>query len=363
MEQGNQSINSLPFDGSISVTTIIIIVVGPNRYIVWANAYGPLYNFYGLSFLIYPALPRIIGTILYLIVSWKILKEIQAHGSLSKTTRFWLYLGIFGNLFSFVLVAVIGSNEVYVAFFICAAILALKRGDDTLAGAAIGLGALIKFYPLYLVPFFAIDHGRLNIKFTIAAGATFVAGMALAYLVWGSAIFKPLTWNLDRNATPSSIIYVFQAVLHALPHVTISASRLVLICLVPLALMELIFQYKLRLSNLAGLMIGYVTVVTFNQIGYVQYYFPLMLAIYLYYLLDNPPQQANRALVILFFSILFQAIVFALAVVYRPDLHWVRIFCKRHCRNHQSLCRCRASPPKTGCGTHIILSNALSSAR
>ncbi len=293
------------------------------------NAYGPLFNVYGLTSIIYPTIPRAIGAILFLIITWKIIKEIRARETLDWRVRFWLYIGIFGNFFSFVLVGISGGNDVYLAFLICAAIIALNRGNPGLAGMAIGLGALIKFYPLYLVPFMALDRRRLNIKFATVAIGTFIVGAILAYAEWGNAIFEPLFLNLDREATRSSIMYILLSGVQSLFHISIPVSWVV-IGLAPLAIAALICQYVLRLSNLTGFMVGYILVLTFNQVGYVVYYFPLMIAIYLYYLYDEPSYQISRALLILFAAILFQAIFSIFGTtgsIYRIEFlyNWARV--------------------------------------
>jgi hypothetical protein len=300
-----------------------------NYYITARNAYGPLFNVYGLTSIIFPTIPRAIGAILFLIISWEIVREIRARGDLDWRVRFWLYIGMFGNFFSLVFVGISGGNDVYLAFLICAAIIALNRGDSALAGMAMGLGALIKFYPLYLVPFMALDRRHLDIKFAAAAVVTFVVGIVWAYIEWGTSIFEPLVWNIGREPTHSSVIFILITGLQSLLHVSIPVSWVVA-GLVPLAIAALIWQYKLRLSSSSGFIIGYMLMLTFNQIGYIVYYFPLMLAIYLYYLFDRPSHQVSRALLILFVAILFQAIFSAFGTtnsIYRIEFlyRWSRI--------------------------------------
>lgn len=280
-------------------------------YFFARNAYGPLFNLYGLTSIAFPTIPRAIGAVLFLIITWNILGEIRASEDLSWRVRFWLYIGIFGNFFSFVLVGITGGNDVYLAFFICAAIIALNRGYSTAAGMSISLGALIKFYPLWLVPFMALDRRRLNTKFIAAATATFVIGGALAYAKWGTAIFEPLLFNLDRNASRSSIMYILLGGIQSVFHISIPASWVV-ISLFPLAVAALTCQYILNLSKLTGFMIGYLLILTFNQVGYVVYYFPLMLAIYLYYLYEKPSRQLSQALLALFVIILFRSLFYPL---------------------------------------------------
>src|SRR5579863_1562598 len=101
-------------------------------FITAPNAYGPLFNIYGLTSILFPTLPRLLGCLLYLAIAWDIAQETRARPVLSAATRFWLYAGLFANIFTFALVAVIGSNDVYIAFFVCVALIALQRGRGTL---------------------------------------------------------------------------------------------------------------------------------------------------------------------------------------------------------------------------------------
>jgi hypothetical protein len=293
-------------------------ICGP-FFISAPNAYGPLFNVYGLTSILFPTLPRLLGCILYLSIAWLIAEKIRARRELSPPTRVGLYVGLLANALSFALVAVIGSNDVYIAFFVCWALIALEQGRDGLAGAALGLGALVKFYPLYLVPFLAIDRGRLRIKFVGVAAVIFALGMALAYAKWGVLVFKPLTWNLGRNATRSSLIFIIDTVLQSAFHVSVPASRTVLLCLIPAAAAALSAQYLLRLSSLTGFMIGYIIILTLNQIGYPEYYFPLMLATFLYVVDENPPADVNWALAVFVVAIVLDAAFFGVATNYMKE--------------------------------------------
>lgn len=288
-------------------------------YATAPNAYGPLFNVYGMTSLIFPTIPRVLGCILFLAVSWMIAKRVHARQELDWKIRFWLYAGLLDNLLSFLLVTIVGGNDVYIAFFVCCALFAFILENEALAGAALGIGALIKFYPLYLVPFLALDRRRLSVKFIAVAVAIFVLGMGLAYLVWGQLIFKPLFWNLGRGASRSSIIFIFALGLGKLFHVAIPASRLVLMTLAPAAIAALIVQYQLRLSRLTGFMIGYLVILIFNQISYPEYYFPLMMTIFIYVLNENPPPALIRALAILFMTILLNAAFFTLVTNYKKE--------------------------------------------
>ncbi len=163
-------------------------------------------------------------------------------------------------------------------------------------------------------------------RFAIAAFAIFIAGMGLGYLEWGPLIFKPFSWNLGRPASRSSFIFVLDACLQALFHLSVPASRLIWMTLAPAAAAALILQYKLRLSRLTGFMIGYIIILIFNHISYPEYYFPLMLALYIYFLNENPSPPLTRALAILFVMIVFNAAFFTLVTNYMKEaLSGVRV--------------------------------------
>lgn len=296
-------------------------------FITAPNAYGPLFNVYGLTSVIFPTLPRVIGCALFLYIAWIVANAIRERKDRPPATRFWLYVGLLANIFTFALVAVVGGNDVYIAFFVCLALIALRKDHKGIAGAALGLGALVKFYPLYLVPFLALDRRRLRVRLVAVAAAVFCAGMLLAYSKWGALIFKPLFLNLEREATRSSPIFIIGGLSQSFLHLSIPASRIVLFFLIPAAGVALIAQYLLRLTSFTGFMIGYIIILTLNQIGYPEYYFPLMLATLLYILYENPPADLTRALAVFIVAIVFNAVFFSFATNYMKEaLSGIRVF-------------------------------------
>jgi uncharacterized membrane protein len=55
-----------------------------------------------------------------------------------------------------------GLNDALVASLLVAAVLFRLRGNFLATGTLIGLAALVKYYPLLLLPFFALNGNRLH---------------------------------------------------------------------------------------------------------------------------------------------------------------------------------------------------------
>ncbi len=99
-----------------------------------------------------------------------------------------------------------GLNDALVAAFVVAATLARHRDRLIIAGAFLGLAVLLKFYPIVLVPVFAMDSGRIRPRLVLAAGVVVLIGMGAAALVWGEAVFRPILFAADREPKILSIL-------------------------------------------------------------------------------------------------------------------------------------------------------------
>jgi uncharacterized membrane protein len=93
------------------------------------------------------------------------------------------------------------------------ALLAFTRGRPVLAGALLGIGGAVKFYPLLLLlPVLLVGLRRHDLgpalRMTIAAVLTWVAVNAPVALVWTPGWWEFFRLNNDRPADPDSIWFV-----------------------------------------------------------------------------------------------------------------------------------------------------------
>jgi len=74
-----------------------------------------------------------------------------------------------------------------------------------ISGICLGLGVLLKFMPIVLLPFLILDRGRPRYRLLSAAAVTIVLGLGASVLLWGPATFRPLIFAAGRSSHHLSI--------------------------------------------------------------------------------------------------------------------------------------------------------------
>jgi hypothetical protein len=179
------------------------IVPGPNG-LAPLNGYGPLFNLLaGLAWIV-PLAPKLLFTYVYILFSvWQI-KSFTRHRRPSGMSLV-MVMALFWNPFPWVEIAIRGHFDILVALFCLGAIRAWTRGHDFRSGTCLALGVLLKFFPVVLLPFLALDRGRLRTRFLIVAVATIALGMGLSFAHWGRTTLAPLSFAATRKSNCLSI--------------------------------------------------------------------------------------------------------------------------------------------------------------
>ncbi len=99
-----------------------------------------------------------------------------------------------------------GLNDGLVTALVIGAVLARCERRLWLSGALLGLAALVKYYPLFLILPFALEGRRLRPSVAISAAVVFAAGMALAYVLWGPAMIDAVVLGVERGPKLLSIL-------------------------------------------------------------------------------------------------------------------------------------------------------------
>jgi hypothetical protein len=168
------------------------------------SAYGPFHNFLAFIYLFQPLLPKVIMVLCYLIVHSIIIGKILGRNDFTASL---LALSIFPFNFTFISIgASLGNNDALVASFVGMAILLLGFNKPYLSGVLLGLGVLLKFYPILLAPYFVLKFGRNAKRFILCLVATILLGMFVSFILWGSSIFKPFVFGSARGARMFSFL-------------------------------------------------------------------------------------------------------------------------------------------------------------
>ena len=168
------------------------------------NSYGPLFNVFAIPALVNPLLPKLLFAAAYLVFAVWLIKD---------RGKDWLQAGLVRPLlfawfwvpYCWVEIANFGHFDVLVGLLCAAAVEARVRQRDVISGVCLGLGALLKFMPIVLLPFLILDRGRPRYRLLSAAVVTIALGLGASVLLWGPSTFRPLIFVAERSSQHLSI--------------------------------------------------------------------------------------------------------------------------------------------------------------
>jgi Glycosyltransferase family 87 len=168
------------------------------------NAYGPLFNIFAIPALVNPLLPKLLFAGAYLAFAiWLIKdrgKECLRAGLSWPLLVVWCWMP-----YCWVEIANFGHFDVLVGLLCAAAVEARVRQRDAISGVCLGLGVLLKFMPIVLLPFLILDRGRPRYRLLSAAVVTIALGLGASVLLWGPSTFRPLIFAAERSSHHLSI--------------------------------------------------------------------------------------------------------------------------------------------------------------
>lgn len=121
------------------------------------NTYGPLHASFAPGTNLSPLFSKWVFGLVLIAVLFTLLLRLLQNSPLRATTVAAFTLLVPANGFLIGVAFVFGLNDALVAAFIGLAVLVRWRKCLLLAGAALGLAFLLKFYPLLLLPVFSLD--------------------------------------------------------------------------------------------------------------------------------------------------------------------------------------------------------------
>ncbi len=237
------------------------------------NAYGPLFNVLaGLEYF-NPLAPKLLFAYAYVVFCVWQFKEFGASHRFTGTRTVAL-TALFWNPFPWAEIAIRGHFDILVALSCWGAIRARAPGNDVRSGTWLALGALLKFFPVVLLPFLAINRGRLRPRVLVAALTTISLGMGLGYVFWGKSILSPLILAAGRRSNCLSVFYFlrgrYSPLLWFTPYPNVDYLAPVILFV---ALLRAWTWYRLRQPEIeAACLIAVITAALLYQTGFPQYH-------------------------------------------------------------------------------------------
>ncbi len=242
------------------------------------HAYGPLFNALAIPAALNPLLPKLLFAFAYLAtVAWLVKGVGPRRGlvGLPWAGRVaWL-----ANPYVWVEIAYFGHWDIVVAVACVAAVHERSRGRDPRAGGWLAAGILLKYLPVVIGPFLAVEGRRVRWRLVLTSTLATAAGLALSWVVWGPSTFRAVAYGAGR---PSTLLSVFRFLRGAYsPLRALNADFLALPCLALAGVATFAWCWIRRVGPAAGSLLGVMATLLFYRVGFPQYQVvPLMLASY-----------------------------------------------------------------------------------
>ena len=226
--------------------------------------------------------PKLLFATGFLVLCLALLTSFRSDPRLrGRPTLVLLALGLL-NPYFWAEIACYGHFDILVALCCVVAVeLRLSSRDDIGAGLALGLGVLLKYLPIVLLPFLAVALGgsserprpRFRPLLIAVALLTVAAGMTAASLTWGPASLRALQFASSRGSAGMSIFRFLRGQYSPL-HVFTSHPNLDALALPALAVAGLaVFAYCLlkRVDLPTSCAAGALVTLLFYRVGFPQY--------------------------------------------------------------------------------------------
>ena len=259
---------------------------GLDPYENTGNAYGPIFNLLAPLFDLHPKLPHLAFLAGYLgSVAMLILVTAKTNAQ-----RLLLLLIIANPLF-LVFGMLYGNNDLLLGLFVLLSIFYWRRKEDWSA-ILLAIGAGYKLLPALLAPAMSVirtepsvtgegaTFSRLSWRFMSLFAASLGVIFSIAYGVWGSAIFDPVTTGLDRKSKIFSIFRYLRGDYSFLRPFGLdsldSASTLILGAAL---LIVYVFIVRNAGRSFVGIVALYSVLLMFYPVGHHQFYLPYTLVV------------------------------------------------------------------------------------
>ncbi len=236
------------------------------------NAYGPLHNVIALLLPFGAMAPKFFMVGALLAANFALAVRLLHARGMSPILVTYL-AAVPANALTIGVGVTYGLNDALVAALVVAAILFRFRDRLYAAGAMIGLAALLKYYPLVLLPFFALNGRRFEWRVVAAGTAVFFIGMLGAFAVWGESVFHAIRFGIDRHAKLLSIIHPLKELTGGASWVRWSLQHNTVLVVSAVGAVFL-WAWKTRCHWLEGAVLGYLAMLIVYKCGNQQYYLP-----------------------------------------------------------------------------------------
>jgi hypothetical protein len=292
------------------------------------NAYGPVHTLIGFLLPYGTLAPKLFMVGALLLANAALVFILLRERGINPILIIYL-LAVPTNLLVVGAGVIYGDNDVLVAALLVPAVLLRTRGSFVATGALIGIAALLKYYPLLLLPFFALNERRLHWSVIITGLAVFCVGMAAAFAIWGEGrLFHGITYGVSRGTKLLSILRPLEELLGkaGIVHWLKKYNAYFVVSGVAVVFMS---SWRAGRNWLEAAVLGYLVMLTLYKIGNQQFYIPWLFMVAALPLVHK--QSADRMAIIFLPAVLLLSLYqfgyqFGSDPYYIHEFGWVRSY-------------------------------------
>jgi hypothetical protein len=258
------------------------VIDGFSPWSLLTNTYGPIHSALALFYAIDPMLPRVLFTLMWLALSFWLVWSASKNPDIPENVKWILAAAVLGSPLFWVFVVRFGVNDMLSAFFVLVGITLYRARKDGLSGLSMAIAVGVKFIPIVMLPFLILSGKKIRWRFAIsvAAGLAFIFGVS--YWLWGSDIFYPFQFGVERPSALLSIFRFLRSNMSPLrwvnPDVDLDWMSTYAVII---ALVGFFFIYlKNNLDSILSSIVGVLLLLTFYKVGHHQFYLiPVLLLV------------------------------------------------------------------------------------
>ncbi len=262
------------------------------------NTYGPLHAALAPLADFYPLAPKVLFSGLFAISCLVISREV-VHARPDARTLVLLVALIPANILVLTVAGVQGDNDVLVGALVGFAIVLKLRQHALMAGVLLGIGILVKYYPLVVLLMLCLDRRRWDWRPIAGSLLVIVPVGAISLMTLGGEVLDAVAFGGSRAATYLSPLRALEYLTDGQPgSIADVLSRGNALIVAAVMLVSLALAYRLGLTWLQGATVSLWGVLVSYKVGHAQYYLALMLMLALLLIFkDKRSQRAVLALI------------------------------------------------------------------
>jgi hypothetical protein len=239
------------------------------------NAYGPLHNLLAYLLPLGQLAPKILIVAALIAANALLVRELVRTDATASDSIVYFF-SVPANVLIISMAFAYGLNDALVAAFVVCAIIARCRGHLAVAGCILGFAILLKYYPIFLVPLFALDNGRFRFRLILGAVTVTSVGLAATIFVWGDAFLAAPFMGVERGPKILSVLSALQGHPYLIggPDVLAFLIRTNAVFVAAVGALVVLVAWKLRLHWLEASVLGLLLVLLTYKVGHQQFYIP-----------------------------------------------------------------------------------------